>query len=59
MDRLKEFWYRREFHLTKEQMLKEPLEDIAINFKIIDLINRKQELENKQAERRAKTSAQK
>lgn len=40
-------------------MLEEPLEDIAINFKIIDLINRKQELENKQAERRAKTSAQK
>lgn len=56
---LQEFWYRREFHLTKEQMAEEPLEDIAINSKIIYLINIKQEQESKIAEQRAKSSAQK
>lgn len=44
------------FHLSKEDMLNEPMEDVVINFKLNQLVNRKQESENAIMEERAKGS---
>lgn len=46
MLKLQEFTYRRLMHLNKEEMAKEPLEDITINLKIHQLQARKQQADH-------------
>lgn len=54
MSRYEEFAYRKMFHLSKEDMLNEPIEDIAINLKLNHLVNRKQEMDSDMIEEKAK-----
>jgi len=39
INRIREYQYRKLFHLSKKQMMEEPLEDFNINITIEDLIN--------------------
>jgi hypothetical protein len=59
MTKLQEFSYRKMFKLSKEDMMNEPMEDVTINFRINQLLNRKQESENAMMEERAKNSSPK
>lgn len=54
MSRYKEFAYRKMFHLSKEDMMNEPIEDVEINLKLNYLLSRKQEQDNAMMEERAK-----
>ena len=47
------------FKLSKEDMANEPMEDVTINFRINQLLNRKAESENAMMEERAKNSSSK
>lgn len=47
------------FGLSKEEMANEPMEDVTINFKLNQLVNRKQESENAMMEERAKGNSKK
>lgn len=46
MNCIEEYHYRKVFGLSKAEMAEEPLEDVAINFKIIDLLAKKEKREN-------------
>lgn len=59
MSRYEEFAYRQMFHLSKEEMANEPMEDVIINFKINEFVNRKQEMDHAIMEERAKQNAPK
>lgn len=52
-----EFSYRKMFGLSKREMMEEPMEDVVINFKLNQLVNRKQESENAMMEERAKNNS--
>ncbi len=56
MSRYEQFAYRKMFNLSKEAMMNEPIEDIAINLKLNHLVNRKQEMESDMMEEKAKRS---
>lgn len=47
------------FGLSKAEMAEEPMEDVTINFKINQLIGKKQESENAMMEERAKNNSPK
>jgi len=54
MTQLEQYIYRTHFHLSKEQMMQEPLEDIEVNMAIMRLQNKKQKYDNKVMEAKAK-----
>ena len=49
-----EYEYRRIFHLSKREMAEEPIEDVAINFKIQEFISKKEHRERVIMEQKAK-----
>lgn len=57
--KVQEFSYRKLFHLSKKDMLDEPMEDVTINLKIQQFIHKKQETENAIMEKKAKMSSSK
>jgi hypothetical protein len=54
MTRLEEYVYRKHFHLSKAQMMEEPLEDVEINLTIMRLQGKKSDYDNKVLEAKAK-----
>lgn len=48
-----EFAYRRMFGLSKREMAEEPMEDVMTNFKIQELISKKERAERAIVERKA------
>lgn len=52
IEKINEYHYRKEFGLSKEEMLNEPMEDVVTNSKIMEFINIKEEKSMKKAQRK-------
>ncbi len=49
-----EFAYRRLFGLSKREMMEEPMEDVIVNFKLQELLSKKEEGDRAIMEEKAK-----
>jgi len=49
-----EFAYRRMFGLSKREMMEEPMEDVVTNFKLQQLLSKKEDAERVIMEEKAK-----
>lgn len=49
-----EFAYRRMFGLSKREMMEEPMEDVVTNFKLQQLLSKKEDAERAIMEEKAK-----
>lgn len=53
LSKVNEYSYRKEFGLSKEEYLAEPLEDILINSHIMSTVNEMEKEKMKEAERKS------
>lgn len=53
-EKVNEYQYRQLFHLSKAEMMQEPLEDVIINSKITELIAYKEKREARKQEMKSK-----